>query len=152
MWQHVKHPDRKFTHTHTHTAVCWELRLLPTGGTDFMGACLPHPLYPSTGSGGRIRLLVQRRPGFRLAAACDLVIFCVCVCVSARFISLSLRAPNTAAPSRSEGVIYTVDAQREYSKLRVMCVIKRDEGLEAHMTHVLSLTSGCVTPRGSLCF
>lgn len=109
MWQHVTHLISKHTHTYSSvldcgtTAVCWEIRLQPTGGADFMEASLPHPLSPSTGL--RRRYQVAGSAPARLGAGGGLW-SCVCVC----FISKSLRisAHNAAVSSRYVGVIYSV--------------------------------------------
>ena len=107
------------THTHTHTllrawlwgtaAVCWELRLRPTGGTDFMEASLPHPLSPSAGL--RRRYQVAGSAPARLGAGGGLWSW-VPVCMRVCFISHSSRVSthNAAVSCRYVGVIYSVDA------------------------------------------
>lgn len=117
MWQHVTHLISKHTHTYTHSPQCLTAAPQLSAGSSGYGRPAGQTLWkplshthspPPQGSGGDIRLPVQRRPGLALGAACDLVCLCVCVC----FISQSLRisAHNAAVSSRYVGVIYSVAA------------------------------------------
>lgn len=86
VWQHVTRPLSLTLkrHTHSSTPDCKAPRL--SAGSSGYGRPAGQTLWkpfshthspPPQGSGGGIRLPVQRRPGLALAAACDLRCLCM---------------------------------------------------------------------------